>query len=859
MFVALTPNQAQADHELLPSAPTNLLAKPADGNAGRTSLVLTWTAPERGPVTGYRIDYSTDNVEYMELVANSESTATTYTHTGLKPGTLYVYRVFAINSGGTGLVSETYSTMTDGVAGEPDDVIGLTAARATTTPEKWSEINLSWTEPYGGGVDITGYCIEIVDDPTPWPDDSNGCRAGTLAAATFAASDDGTAAGTVGVILPEGTMTTYTDKGLDAGERRYYRVFAITGEDTARSVSEMPSNRADAMTATAVKPNAPTGLRAAKTADNSTVNLYWYWPASDGGDDITSFRIEVSTQSNRWPKATEANTADAANNITENQFDGATLTSTGTAANDNGVLVDRAVGDADSNAASEQATHTHAVRALADAGRKTLYYRVFTQTATGRSTHSNTASVTINHGINPVAPTTTGDGNGATAGDGKIDLAWSATDYNHDNDDGTTPVIPYPASGYRIDYAEGKADTATNDELMWKPLWGNTGFTDTEFTHTPLKPSTRVYYRIFTIGSNQVISIAPAPISDTTEAAGALGKVRNVMAVANDATKITVTWDAPENLGVHEVDHYSIQMAMQGSIPTFSAFTSENTKTTMGPVTMFMHTNLTQNQTWLYRVAAVAKGRDLNANALAKGEYSSWANATTPAAAKPDAPIGLLAEDARDSSLTAPGELGVLLIWNMPEGPAGSIVHEYEIERKVEGEDSDFKELATVDATFNNVGDTLLVPPRTSYTDMDEPDLDEGEVRHYRVRAVSNSDVEGEWAMVRFPSDRMHGPAPELDNPMLTATEGTGSVTLMWNEQAAAVEYTVWGVRSDGSAVRDGSTEALIRMDDITGTSYEVTGLMSGEEYWFAVTACDMADCDAGNYLHSNVVVATPD
>lgn len=781
MFVMLAPNQAQADHELLPSAPTNLSATPADGNDGRTALVVSWTAPERGPVTGYRIDYSLDNIEYQELVADSESTVTTHTHMGLKPGTMYVYRVFAINSAGVGLVSETYSSTTDGVADTPDDVANLTAARATTTPEKWSQINVSWTEPYGGGADITGYCIEIVDDGTPWPIATAGCRTTTVPTTDtpFASGSPGTP----GVILPEGTMTSYADKDLDAGERRYYRVFAITGEGTERDVSEMPSNEDDAMTAAAVDPDAPTGLRAAKSADNRTVNLYWYWPASDGGDDIVDFRVEVTTNRSSWPKATEALTAVVAENITANEFEGDTLTPTGTTANDNGVLGPVTAATASDEGSAEQGTHTHAVPDAA--GAKTLYYRVFTQTAAGRSTYSNTASVMVNGGINPTSPTFV-EAN-VTGGAGKVDLDWDAGTYDHD-DDGGTPVVPYPASGYRIDYAIGMGATAGADELMWKLLWGNTGFTDTEFTHDQLKPNTRVYYRIFTIGSNQVISTATGPLNETTDPAGALDKVRNLMAMADDPTKITVTWDAPENLGTNEIDHYSVQMAMRGTIP--ANFSEIDTEITMGPVTTFMHTKLTQNQTWLYRVAAVAKGRNLTTRPLTAAEYTAWANATTPAAEKPEAPVGLVAEDARDSSLTAPGERGVLLIWNIPEGPVGSEVREYEIQRMVQGTDSDFKALATLEATVDSDGD-VIVPARTSITDDDEPDLDDGEVRHYRVRGVSDSDVDGEWATVRFPADTMHDAIMRTSPTDLMVTVTGTTVSFTWTDGALADEHTV--------------------------------------------------------------------
>ncbi len=839
IFAALGPSQAQADHELLPSAPTNLQATPADGNAGRTELVVTWTAPERGPVTGYRIDYSLDNIEYKELVANSESTATTYPHTGLTPGTMYVYRVFAINSAGTGLVSDTYSSMTDGAADMPDDVIGLTAARATTTPEKWSEINLNWTEPYGGGSEITGYCIEIVDDEIAWPDNTAGCRAATVPTADTAF----VAATTAGVILTGNTMTTYTDDGLGAGERRYYRVFAITGEDTERSLSEMPSNEADAMTDDAVKPDAPTGLKAAKSSDNATVNLYWYWPASDGGEDIVDFRVEVTTNRNSWPKATEALTADAANNITANSFVGGDLTATGSDANDDGVLgpVTADTASADDASAAQQATHTHLVPATAM--RKTLYYRVSTQTAAGRSVHSNIASVTVNGGTNPVAPTFTDEN--VTAGDGKIDLTWSAMDYDHDEDGGTTPEVPYPASGYRIDYAEGKADTATNDELMWKPLWGNTGFTDTEFTHEPLKPATRAYYRIFTIGSNQVISIATGPISDTTNEAGALGKVRNLRAMADDTTKITVTWDTPQNLGVNEIDHYNVQMAMRGDVPDFTGFDDSNTKTTDGPEASFMHTKLSPNQTWLYRVAAVAKGRTTD---LTEAEYTSWVNATTPAAGKPEAPVGLVAEDARDSSQTAPGDRGVLLIWNEPKGPVGSVVTKYEVQRMVMGEDSNFKALMALEATLTADGG-ILVPARTSFTDDDEPELDNDEVRHYRVRAVSNSDVDGEWATVRFPADRMHNNAPMAGAAIDPQTVEVGATVMV----QSTITDTDTGDTLTWDAVSNMEMYATADVDNMGMVT--ITGVAPGSAT-VTVTATDGDDATATQTIAVTVTAA---
>ena len=671
--------------------------------------------------------------------------------------------MFAINNAGTGLVSETYSNSTKGPAGTPDDVIGLTAARAATVPEKWSQINLNWTAPYDGGLKITGYCIEFVDheDTTSWPAATAGCRVAAPADTPFVTTT------TPGVIVTGNTKTEYMHKELAANTRRYYRVFAITGDGATLAVSGMPSNVASAITAHRENPMPPVTVRAAKSTDGATVNLYWYWPASNGGMDVSNYRVEVTTDPNSWPNPSET--------VSDNPFAGGGVTNAvpGTpAVHDDGVLDLVTAASAQAVAATAQATHGHAVTAE----NKKLYYRVFTETGTTtdnnvlRSGPSNVASIVVAGGSNPTTPlftdSATDDDTGADGGKGEIELDWKAGTYDHDND-GNTAVIDYPASGYRIDYAlgTGAAADGSADLLKWKPLWGNTGFTRTQFTHKPLKPETRVHYRVFAIGSAQAISAAAGPQNATTDAAGALDRVRNVRAMADNPTQITVTWDAPTGTMASDIDHYNVQMKMLGTAdpdPTDAA----NFKTTeSGSVTTYVHKELSESQTWLYRVAAVEDGRT---TLPAASEYSEWVTATTPEAGMPDMPIGLVAEDARDSNLTAPGERGVLLIWNMPMGPAGSEVEMYKIEWKVEGKDSNYKALATTDGI------------RTTHTHSN-PEPAEGEVRYYRVAAVSQTLLTGEWAEVRFPTDLMMVPdAPTMLSATKDADMPTSQINLMW-------------------------------------------------------------------------------
>ena len=64
-------------------------------------------------ITGYRIEVSTDGSSWSDLVTNTNSTSTSYTHTGLTAESTRHYRVSAINSAGTGPVSNTDNATTN--------------------------------------------------------------------------------------------------------------------------------------------------------------------------------------------------------------------------------------------------------------------------------------------------------------------------------------------------------------------------------------------------------------------------------------------------------------------------------------------------------------------------------------------------------------------------------------------------------------------------------------------------------------------------------------------------------------------------------------------------------------------------
>ena len=111
-----------------PDAPTGLTAA---GN-GQTQIDLNWTAPARtggAAIAGYFIESSPDgeSTTWTSLVADTGSTATSYSDTGLAAGTTRHYRVSAINAAGTGMPSNTASATTD----KPGVTVSETALTVT--------------------------------------------------------------------------------------------------------------------------------------------------------------------------------------------------------------------------------------------------------------------------------------------------------------------------------------------------------------------------------------------------------------------------------------------------------------------------------------------------------------------------------------------------------------------------------------------------------------------------------------------------------------------------------------------------------------------------------------------------------
>ena len=112
-----------------PPPPQNLTATVNEDG----SLTLNWEAPDDDSVTGYRVlrrRPSEGEKTLLVYVADTESTATTYTDTGVAAGIQHVYRVQAVNAAGAGEQSNYVNVTPAQPEPEPDQNAPATGAPA---------------------------------------------------------------------------------------------------------------------------------------------------------------------------------------------------------------------------------------------------------------------------------------------------------------------------------------------------------------------------------------------------------------------------------------------------------------------------------------------------------------------------------------------------------------------------------------------------------------------------------------------------------------------------------------------------------------------------------------------------------
>ena len=596
-FMTLQPGSLFADE--LPDAPMNLKVMPASGNEGRTTLVLTWEMPESGAPDMYRIDVSTDNQKFTNLTEIAGS-MTTYSHV-VRPrgmdregtaGWLRYYRVYAMNSHGYGVVSTSESATTKKLA-VPGEVTNVTGSSGDPTYN-----TLSWMMPDDGGSDILGYCI-FAKGPGDDAADSVGVN-DTNCRKQFLLNGPGKSDASIGEdpvpdplesnngdvirILP---ATTYTHKSLKASQDWEYQVYAFN----RYGHSGETSGTRDVTTLDAREPTAPAGLKLVQgltTTGGPEINVYWNAPDA-GGQDITSYRVEVTTERNSWPETLTDSTA--AN------FDA--LSGAGAKDSTINLVADTVDTDAfvgvvtltvatQTDAEPYQLQHTIPETPPGDATTwrgDTLYYRVQTVTNNGdqdnelMSPFSDEVSITIadDTATTPVIEYAVVDSDGdpignriaqpmidADADDGVANSGDTSTAANLDDeatpadDDNTPGVIKLNITSSSAGADSYRVDISTNAGMTWKTVHGATlPISQTEYQHRGLDPEKRLHFRLFG-KKGSVIGLASNVVLDYAGNTDQPGPVQDLLASGAGAGNINLTWNAPADDGGAEIEQYCI-------------------------------------------------------------------------------------------------------------------------------------------------------------------------------------------------------------------------------------------------------------------------------------------------------------
>ncbi|MDE2753898.1 MAG: fibronectin type III domain-containing protein, partial [Gemmatimonadota bacterium] len=686
-----------------PSPPLNLTAS-ADG---ASVIVLDWDAPAdtgSSAIVGYRIEVSNTGTSWRTLEPDTRNTETTYRHTGLEANTTRHYRVSAINADQEGNPSDPASATTGGL--RPN-----APRRFTARARSASAIELDWAAPLfsGSAGAITGYVIEVSTRQTGgW----------SVLANTRA------------------TTRSYTHPGLSPGTTRYYRVAALNREgqgDWSRVVSA--TTDADA-------PDAPTGLSAVPSGvgGRNAILLRWTRPTSDGGSQITGYRIEESPNGVSGWTALETNTGSAATTYTRTGLLPATTRHYRVAAiNAEGTGGFSNVASATTNAGTPTAPQS--LRARADGPRSitlswdvplrdngstiTGYaiqvrgptnpnsiivsddtestattfqhtnlqpvsgysYRVAAINSVGAGPWSPVASTTT-HADVPSAPPTVSAQAVSTS---QINLSWAVP-----RSTGGAPIL-----GYRVEASSDGGNT-------WRIIVVNSGSTARAFIHRNLQPGATWSYRVSAINTAGV-----GPASGVTRATtfavppGAPTSLRATPGGFGGRTEIVLTWSAPSSDGGSPITGYRIEVSTRRT----TGWTPLEANTGNAGTT-YTHTGRDPGTTLYYRVAAI--------NARGRGAFSTAATGTTNAG-PPAAPTNLRAN--------ADGPTTITIAWDAPDDN-GARITGYRVRVRL---------LAQADWTTvtNNTGSPATV--------FQHPNLQPATSYRYQVAAI-NSDGAGPWS-----------------------------------------------------------------------------------------------------------------
>ena len=259
----------------VPAAPTDLR-----GTSGNGTVALTWVAPNYNggaAIVDYVVEYSTNNSTAWATFADGASATPLATVTGLTNGTMYAFRVSAVNSAGRGASSSTI--------GVTPTIPGLASApRYLSSVVGRERVTLSWYAPtsIGGGV-ITDYAVEYSTD----------------SGATWTTYADGVSTSRSAVVTP-----------LVPGITHVFRVSAINIAGTGSA--------SNTVVAIPLSFNPPSAVRNITTSPRLLgAYVYWSTPLDNGGSAVTAYTVDWSVDGGTtWVGSVRVNAPSTVANLT---------------------------------------------------------------------------------------------------------------------------------------------------------------------------------------------------------------------------------------------------------------------------------------------------------------------------------------------------------------------------------------------------------------------------------------------------------------------------------------------------------------------------------------------------------------
>jgi fibronectin type 3 domain-containing protein len=411
----------------------------------------------------------------------------------------------------------------------------------------------------------------------------------------------------------------------------------------------------------------------------------------------------------------------------------------------------------------------------------TYFYKVTVLNSVGESAASNELSATPSQPATvPGAPTLSS----AAAGNGSVALAWSAPSSN-----GGSAII-----GYKI-----YRGTSSGGETLLTTLGNVTSWTDNTASN-----GATYFYKVTALNSIGE-SAASNELSATPSAPATAPSAPSLNSATPGNGSVALAWSAPSSNGGSAITGYRVYRGTSSG--------SETLLTTLGNVTSWTDSGVTNGTTYFYKVTAL--------NSVGESGASNELSATpTQPATVPGAPSL--------TSATA-GNGSVALGWSAPSSNGGSAITGYKIYR---GTSSGNETLLT---TIGNV---------TSWTDNG---VTNGTTYFYKVTALNSV---GESAasneMSATPSAVAPG-APSLNS----ATAGNGTVALAWSAPSSNGGSAITGYRVY-RGTSSGSETLLTTLSNLT--SWTDTGVTNGSTYYYKVSALN----SAGESVASNERSATP-